>query len=148
MKHINIKNIIKIPYNPEALVQYYLMDGKKRQESSTALESMDNPSNIDEAIKFLEKMINDDSKFDIFLELKDNDKKEIFSKIIYTALLNNRYINKELELFHRKALSSSTEHKVNAWFVILNYANKVYKKETPANNLSYKWGLSDTSIAS
>jgi len=145
MKNIKIN---KVPDNTEALAQYFLMDNKKREKSSNALKSMENPSNIDEAINFLEKLINDNDKFSLFLKLNDNDKKEIFSKIIYKSLSNNTDINNELEIFHRKALVLSTQSKVNAWLVMLNYANDVYKRETPANNLLYKWWNSDKSLAS
>jgi hypothetical protein len=101
-----------------------------------ALDSLNNPISVDEAIKNAFNNIEKNDKVTfLFNKISEEDKKEIVINLLSYSFINNTEFNKEVELFVRKKSPVLAQAKVETGMIIAKYANKAYISETPDNNL-------------
>ncbi len=133
---MKIKNINTIEWfeNKEAYIQYLLMndDVSKIQK---ALDSLDNPLSVTEALETANSLIEGNDKISSMLfTLDKEDRDVIVLNILLSSFMNNNEFSKELELFVRKKSPVIAWAKVETGMSIAKFANKVYRPETKEND--------------
>ena len=134
---MKIKGINNINWfeNKEAYIQYLLMhdDVSKIQE---ALDSLDNPLTVTEAINTANELLkNNDRISSLLFNLPEEDRKQIIVNLLFSSFEKNNSFDKEVDIFIRKKAPVISWAKVDTGMIIAKFANKVYK---PVNAPNYK----------
>ena len=134
---MKIKSINNINWfeNKEAYIQYLLMhvDVSKIQE---ALDSLDNPLTVTEAINTANELLkNNDRISSLLFNLPEEDRKQIIVNLLFSSFEKNNSFDKEVDIFVRKKAPVISWAKVDTGMIIAKFANKVYK---PVNAPNYK----------
>ncbi len=134
---MKIKSINNINWfeNKEAYIQYLLMhdDVSKIQE---ALDSLDNPLTVTEAINTANELLkNNDRISSLLFNLPEEDRKQIIVNLLFSSFEKNNSFDKEVDIFIRKKAPVISWAKVDTGMIIAKFANKVYK---PVNDPNYK----------
>ncbi len=134
---MKIKGINNINWfeNKEAYIQYLLMhdDVSKIQE---ALDSLDNPLTVTEAINTANELLkNNDRISSLLFNLPEEDRKQIIVNLLFSSFEKNNSFDKEVDIFVRKKAPVISWAKVDTGMIIAKFANKVYK---PVNAPNYK----------
>ena len=134
---MKIKSINNINWfeNKEAYIQYLLMhdDVSKIQE---ALDSLDNPLTVTEAINTANELLkNNDRISSLLFNLPEEDRKQIIVNLLFSSFEKNNSFDKEVDIFIRKKAPVISWAKVDTGMIIAKFANKVYK---PVNAPNYK----------
>ena len=126
MKNLN-RTKLNIPWNNyQAYVEYKIME----RDAKKVLESLGNPETSEEALVFLQEILENNPKY---ASIIPNDKRVLY-KILSHALDSNRPIEDILWIFSQQYASHIALAKVNTGMVVASSANYAYK---PINNINF-----------